>query len=69
MNPTTSVTHRSLADEQSRAPFNKPSPISKGFDWRELVKEDDDKLEPLYRHILEALGKRPGMLGIIFRKA
>jgi len=58
-----------MADEQSRAPFNKPSPIPKGFDWPALVKVDGDELETLYRHILDSLGKRPGMLGIIFRKA
>lgn len=58
-----------MADEQSRAPFNKKSPIPKGFDWPSLLKVDGDDLETLYRHILEELGKRPGMLGIIFRKA
>lgn len=58
-----------MADEQSKPPFNKPSPIPKGFDWPALVKVDGDDLETLYRHILEELGKRPGMLGIIFRKA
>lgn len=58
-----------MADEQSRAPFNKPSPIPKGFGWDVLVKLDGDDLETHYRHTLEELGKRPGMLGIIFRKA
>ncbi|MDR1498144.1 MAG: type I restriction-modification system subunit M N-terminal domain-containing protein [Puniceicoccales bacterium] len=55
-----------MADEQSRSPFNKPSPIPKGFDWSALLKVGGDDLETLYRHILEALGKRPGMLGIYF---
>jgi type I restriction enzyme M protein len=58
-----------MADEQSRAPYHKPSPIPKGFDWPALLKVDGDDLETLYRHVLEELGKRPGMLGIIFRKA
>ncbi len=58
-----------MADEQSRAPWNKKSPIPRGFDWPALLKADGDDLETLYRHILEELGKRPGMLGIIFRKA
>lgn len=58
-----------MADEQSRAPFNKPSPIPKGLDWQALLKVDGDDLETLYRHVLQELGKRPGMLGIIFRKA
>src|SRR5689334_11321926 len=58
-----------MADEQSRSPFNKPSPIPKGFGWDALVRLDGDDLETHYRHTLEELGKRPGLLGIIFRKA
>ena len=58
-----------MADEQSRAPFNKPSPIPKDYGWDQLLKKDGDDLEIHYRHTLEALGKKPGMLGIIFRKA
>jgi len=58
-----------MADEQSKPPFNKPSPIPKGFGWPALLKLDGDDLEVHYRHTLEELGKRPGMLGVIFRKA
>ncbi len=58
-----------MADEQSRPPFNKPSPIPKGKDWPALLAKDGDELEIHYRHTLEELGKRSGMLGIIFRKA
>jgi type I restriction enzyme M protein len=58
-----------MADEQSKPPFNKPSPIPKGFGWDVLLKLDGDDLEIHYRHTLEELGKRPGMLGVIFRKA
>jgi type I restriction enzyme M protein len=58
-----------MADEQSRPPYNKPSPIPKGFGWDKLLALDGDDLEIHYRHTLEELGKRPGMLGIIFRKA
>jgi type I restriction enzyme M protein len=58
-----------MADEQSRPPHNRPSPIPKGFDWKSLLKLDGDDLETHYRHALEELGKRPGMLGLIFRKA
>jgi type I restriction enzyme M protein len=57
-----------MADEQSKPPFNKPSLIPKGFGWDALLKLDGDELESHYRHTLEELGKRPGMLGIIFRK-
>ncbi len=58
-----------MADEQSRPPIKKPSPIPKGFGWDVLIKLDGDDLETHYRHTLEELGKRPGMLGVIFRKA
>src|SRR6266496_270986 len=58
-----------MADEQSRPPFNKPSAISKGYDWPSLLAKDGDELETHYRHVLETLGKRTGMLGVIFRKA
>jgi type I restriction enzyme M protein len=58
-----------MADEQSKPPFNKPSPIPKDFDWQSLLQRDGDDLEIHYRHVLESLGKEKGMLGVIFRKA
>ena len=58
-----------MADEQSRPPFNKPSAVPKGHDWPSLLAKDGDELETHYRHVLETLGKRTGILGIIFRKA
>src|SRR4051794_37302608 len=57
-----------MADEQSRI-LRRPSPIPAGFGWDVLVRLDGDDLETHYRHTLEELGRRPGMLGIIFRKA
>ena len=57
-----------MVDEQARPPFNKPSPIPKGKDWPALLKVDGDDLEIHYRHTLEELGKRSGMLGVIFRE-
>jgi type I restriction enzyme M protein len=58
-----------MADEQARPPFNKPTAVPKGFGWDVLVTLDGDDLETHYRHTLEELGKRKGMLGLIFRKA
>jgi len=58
-----------MADEQSKAPFNKPSPVPKAFGWSALLKVDGDELENHYRHTLAELGKQSGMLGLIFRKA
>jgi type I restriction enzyme M protein len=58
-----------MAHEQTLQPWNKPSLIPKDCDWPSLLKRDGDDLETHYRHVLEKLGKQPGMLGIIFRKA
>ncbi len=58
-----------MADEQAKPPFNKPSPIPRGKDWPALLAKDGDELETHYRHTLEELGKKGGMLGLIFRKA
>ncbi len=58
-----------MADEQTRAPWLKPSPFPKDCDWPSLLKRDGDDLEVHYRHVLDRLGRSPGMLGVIFRKA
>jgi type I restriction enzyme M protein len=58
-----------MADEQSKPPFNKTSAVPAGYDWPSLLAKDGDDLEIHYRHVLDTLGKKPGMLGIIFRKA
>ncbi|HNX52230.1 MAG TPA: class I SAM-dependent DNA methyltransferase [Pontiellaceae bacterium] len=58
-----------MADEQSKPPFNKPSAVPAGYGWPSLLAKDGDELETHYRHVLDTLGKKPGMLGIIFRKA
>ena len=58
-----------MAHEQTQPPWRRTSPIPEGMDWPSLLARDGDELETHYRHILEELGKEPGMLGIIFRKA
>ena len=58
-----------MADEQTRAPFNRPSVVPEGLNWPSLLRLDGDELEVHYRHVLTELGKHPGMLGIVFRKA
>jgi hypothetical protein len=46
-----------MADEQSRAPFNKPSPIPRNVDWHSLMWLDGDELETHFRHVLDSLGE------------
>jgi len=58
-----------MAYEQTQPPLNRHSEIPAAFAWPELLKRDGDELETHYRHALEALGREPGMLGVIFRKA
>jgi len=45
------------------------NPIPAEFQWSELSSKSGDELEVHYRHTLENLGKQPGLVGIIFRKA
>lgn len=52
-----------MADEQSRAPFNKPSSIPKEFNWQSLLKRDGDELETHCLKALESSGKQKGMRG------
>ena len=58
-----------MAEEQSRPPWSKPSPLPSGLDWLSLLARDGDELEIHYRRVLETLGKQSGMLGLVFRKA
>src|SRR2546427_6843584 len=58
-----------MAHEQTKPPFNAAPFIPHGLDWQSLLARDGDDLEVHYRHLLTELGRRPGMLGIVFRKA
>jgi type I restriction enzyme M protein len=58
-----------MADEQSKLPFGRPAIVPRGLDWDSLVHLDGDDLESHYRRILAELGRRPGTIGIVFRKA
>jgi type I restriction enzyme M protein len=58
-----------MADEQTKPPFNRHAIVPAGLDWPSLIALEGDKLDTHYRHILLELGKKPGMLGLIFRKA
>jgi type I restriction enzyme M protein len=58
-----------MADEQTKPPFSEPVFVPEGLDWQSLLARDGDELEVHYRHLLDELGKRSGMLGIVFRKA
>jgi type I restriction enzyme M protein len=58
-----------MADERAKPPYNQPSQIPAKYDWQSLLKKDGDELFDHYRHVLEELGKKGGLLGLIFGKA
>lgn len=58
-----------MADEQTKPPFSRKPIVESVLDWQSLLARDGDELEVQYRHILTELGRKAGMLGIIFRKA
>jgi type I restriction enzyme M protein len=58
-----------MADEQTGPPFNRAPVVPLGLDWQSLLDRDGEELEAHYIKILNDLGKYPGMLGVIFRKA
>jgi type I restriction enzyme M protein len=58
-----------MADEQTNPPFSRPPIVPTELDWESLHRLDGDQLDVQYKHILSELGKQPGTLGVIFRKA
>lgn len=58
-----------MADEQTKPPYNRSATIPKDLSWNSLKDLDGEDLDRQYRHILTELGKKGGMLGVIFRKA
>jgi type I restriction enzyme M protein len=58
-----------MAHEQTLPPYNRPAIVPAKYGWQSLLKREGADLESHYRHTLEALGKEPGMLGEVFRKA
>ena len=58
-----------MADEQTRAPYNKPALVPKRLDWASLLAKEGEALEAHYRKVLDDLSRKPGMLGEVFKKA
>lgn len=57
-----------MDEEQSKLP-GKTSTIPQELNWQSLSGKDGEALELHYRHILDELSKKEGMLGVIFRKS
>ena len=58
-----------MAHERENRPLSPERIVPAHLSWQRLIDADGDDLEITYRHILEELGRRPGVLGTIFRKA
>src|SRR5207244_10228474 len=57
------------ADELTKSPYNRPPLVPPALGWPSLLKLEGHELETHYRHLLDELGKKPGMLGEVFKKA
>ena len=58
-----------MADEQTQATLQQARIVPEDLGWESLVHLDGDELDLHYRHTLTELGRHPGTLGVIFRKA
>ena len=58
-----------MADEVTRPPYTREPIVPAPWDWPNLTKREGADLEAHYRQTREELGKKGGMLGVIFRKA
>ena len=58
-----------MADERTKKPFDRKSPVPQGYDWPSSLQKDGDQLFDHYRRILEKLGQEMGLLGLIFGRA
>ncbi len=58
-----------MAAEYAKGPYNRDIGIPAKYAWPTLVVKKGAELEAHYIEILEALGTKPGMLGMIFARA
>jgi type I restriction enzyme M protein len=58
-----------MADERQKMFPGRDLLIPRAVDWQSLERLDGDDLDTHYKHVLTELGKKPGLLGTIFRKA
>jgi type I restriction enzyme M protein len=58
-----------MADELTKSPYSKPPIVPPDLGWPGLLSKEGEALKRHYDHILQELGRRPGMLGDIFKRA
>jgi len=58
-----------MAHERATRSLRSERIVSEAYDWPRLVDATGEELEARYSWMLENLGKQPGVVGVIFRKA
>lgn len=58
-----------MADELTKPPYKKPPIVPPDLGWPSLLSKEGEALKRHYDHILQELGRKPGMLGDIFKRA
>jgi type I restriction enzyme M protein len=58
-----------MADERTKPPYSQPSIVPAEYSWPTLIGKDGSELFEHYRKILEELGGKKGLLGLIFGKS
>lgn len=58
-----------MAHERTQPPWSEPPMVPPELGWESLLARSGEELETHYRHVLAELGRKPGMLGEIFKKA
>jgi type I restriction enzyme M protein len=58
-----------MAHERTQPPWNEEPRVPRGHDWPSLLEKQGPQLAGHYTVLLSELGRQPGLLGIIFRKA
>ena len=51
-----------MAHERTQPPYNQKAIVPPELGWPSLLEKKGDDLEVHYRHILQDLGRKPGML-------
>ena len=58
-----------MADQLTEPPYNRPPVVPPELGWKTLLPLDGPELEAQYQKLLDSLGTRVGMLGVIFKNA
>jgi type I restriction enzyme M protein len=58
-----------MADELTKPPYKRAPIVPPDLGWQSLLAREGEDLKKHYDHILQSLGRKPGMLGDIFKRA